>query len=202
MAQFSDPFARRNAEQKMFSIRQGNCSAQDYIAEFRRLAALTHFNDSALTSAFHNGLNDAVQDVIALSPNRPDDELSPYMAWCTQLDQRLSNRAQQNKNFNGYSNSPFSSGIKPSGFIKQSGYRRRNYLLHAESNAKSTSITMSDDPIKPNDDKPPSVPAASGRRTVSDVERKWCQDTNACLYCGGNDHLLEHCTILQGRSKN
>ena len=66
-ANFNDPHAQRHAQDAIKRLRQGSSSAVNYAARFRRLAADTEFNDSALVEQFRMGLNDEVKDTLALT---------------------------------------------------------------------------------------------------------------------------------------
>lgn len=56
------------AETKIFSIRQGTRSASDYAHEFKQVARILNWNDAALMSFFHWGLNLDVKELLLYFP--------------------------------------------------------------------------------------------------------------------------------------
>lgn len=61
---FGDPDEVGTAERELFSLRQ-TASVASYASDFRRYAAITSWNDSALLAQFYRGLKDVVKDEIA-----------------------------------------------------------------------------------------------------------------------------------------
>ena len=76
-----------NAEAKLRRLKQGNRAAALLAAEVRTLSVDVSWNESALISAFYEGLNDDVKDKLC-SLDLPT-KLNEYMALTIKIDNRL-----------------------------------------------------------------------------------------------------------------
>ena len=76
-----------------FLLRQGSRCVADYAVEFRTLVVDANWNEPALRAAFHNGLEDAVKDELAV--RRVTRFLSEFMGMTISLDNRLWERQRE-----------------------------------------------------------------------------------------------------------
>ena len=86
---FGDPDETINAERKLSLLSQ-SASAIQYASEFRRIAALTQWNDPAKCYHFYNGLKPAVKD--ELSKVKRPTHLNDLMELAISIDNRLHDR--------------------------------------------------------------------------------------------------------------
>jgi hypothetical protein len=96
---FGDPDPSFTARQRMDSLKQGNNTAEDYVASFREIKDETGFNDAALIDKFERGLNSNLVDKIYSLPEMPKT-LDEWFNWSTKLDRQWRQRESKKKSFN------------------------------------------------------------------------------------------------------
>jgi len=95
---FGDPDPASTARHKMEKLRQGNHTADEYVASFRELQDETGYNDAALVEKFERGLNSALVDKIYALPEMPNT-LKGWISWSTKLDRQWRQREAMKKSF-------------------------------------------------------------------------------------------------------
>ena len=93
---FGDPDLAGTAREKMEHLKQGNQTADEYIAKFRELKEDTGYNDAALVDRFEKGLNSALVDKIYALPEMPQT-LDHWVFWATKLDRQWRKRETRKK---------------------------------------------------------------------------------------------------------
>ena len=84
---FGDPDSARTACTKLHNFRMtSGMSADEYIAQFKILAARTSFNDPALKGAYSHGLTVMILDKVHAQPSVPKD-LKAWKEIACQIDQ-------------------------------------------------------------------------------------------------------------------
>src|SRR3954452_25163544 len=92
---FGDPDPSSTARFKMDQLKQGNHSAEEYVASFKALTSKTKYNDAAHVEKFEKGLNPALVDKIYSLPEMPVT-LVQWITWATKLDRQWSQREATN----------------------------------------------------------------------------------------------------------
>lgn len=93
---FGDPDFAGTAREKMEHLKQGNQTADEYVAKFRELKDDTGYNDAALMDRFEKGLNSALVDKIYALPEMPQN-LDHWVLWATKLDRQWRKRETRRK---------------------------------------------------------------------------------------------------------
>lgn len=96
MSVFGDPDLAGTAREKIDHLKQGNQTAEEYIAKFRELKDDTGYNDTALMDRFEKGLNSALVDKIYTLPEMPQT-LDHWGLWATKLDRQWRKRETRKK---------------------------------------------------------------------------------------------------------
>jgi TolA-binding protein len=84
---FGDPNPAGTARHKMNQLRQGNHSADKYVASFRELKNDTRYNTAALIEKFEQGLNPVLANEIYALPEMPTT-LDSWISWAIKLDRQ------------------------------------------------------------------------------------------------------------------
>lgn len=108
---FGDPNPAGTARHKMNQLRQGNHSADEYVASFRELKDDTRYNNAALIEKFEQGLNPVLADKIYALPEMPTT-LESWISWAIKLDRQWRQR-EANKKLLGQNPKAASSSSKP-----------------------------------------------------------------------------------------
>lgn len=103
---FGDPDPAGSARHKMELLRQGNQTADEYVAKFRELQDDTGYNDAALVEKFEKGLNSVLVDKIYTLPEMPST-LKEWMSWATKLDRQWRQREAKKKSIQNSTSRPF-----------------------------------------------------------------------------------------------
>ena len=103
---FADPDPASTARHKMNMLKQGNQTADEYVASFRELVADTEYNDAALVEKFQTGLNRSLREKVYNVPEMPKT-LNGWISWATKLDRQWRQMEAFNKSAST-SSSPFS----------------------------------------------------------------------------------------------
>ena len=93
---FGDPNPAGTARHKLNQLRQGNHSADEYVASFRELKDDTRYNSAALIEKFEQGLNPALADKIYALPEMPTT-LESWISWAIKLDRQWRQREANKK---------------------------------------------------------------------------------------------------------
>lgn len=93
---FGDPNPAGTARHKMNQLRQGNHSADEYVASFRELKDDTRYNTAALIEKFEQGLNPVLADKIYALPEMPTT-LDSWISWAIKLDRQWRQREANKK---------------------------------------------------------------------------------------------------------
>ena len=93
---FGDPNPAGTARHKMNQPRQGNHSADEYVASFRELKDDTRYNNAALIEKFEQGLNSVLADKIYALPEMPTT-LESWISWAIKLDRQWRQREANKK---------------------------------------------------------------------------------------------------------
>ena len=112
---FGDPNPAGTARHKMNQLRQGNHSADEYVASFRELKDDTRYNNAALIEKFEQGLNPALADKIYALPEMPTT-LESWMSWAIKLNRQWRQREANKKLLSPFPSktaSPSSKPVKP-----------------------------------------------------------------------------------------
>jgi len=108
-ATFGDPNPGATARHKMNQLKQGNNTADQFVADFRLLVSDSGYNDAALVEKFQNGLNSTLVDRIYSLPQMPST-LDGWISWALRLDRQWRQRESTKRT----SVNPFAK--QPSGF--------------------------------------------------------------------------------------
>jgi hypothetical protein len=93
---FGDPNPAGTARHKINQLRQGNHSADEYVASFRELKDDTRYNNAALIEKFEQGLNPVLADKIYALPEMPTT-LESWISWAIKLDRQWRQREANKK---------------------------------------------------------------------------------------------------------
>jgi hypothetical protein len=93
---FGDPNPASTARHKLGQLKQGNHTADEYVASFRELKDDTGYNNAALIERFEQGLNSALVDKIYALPQMPTT-LEGWIFWATKLDRQWRQREANKK---------------------------------------------------------------------------------------------------------
>lgn len=104
---FGDPDPAGTARHKLSQLRQGNLTADEYVARFRELKEDTLFNDAALVERFQYGLNSSLVDRIYSLPEMPST-LDGWVHWAIKLDRQWREREATKRLLHSQSRSPSS----------------------------------------------------------------------------------------------
>lgn len=178
---FADVNAVADAQQQLLTIKQGDRTASEYVAEFKRLAITSKFNDAALATIFMNGLNFRVSNELILK-DLPAYGPSLYAA-AIQLDAKF--------NFQRHSG----------GYRSQSKHHHHHQDYHNRDNYHHNYHHYNNyDKHSPravhSGAGPMEVDATSAEKKfkpLSNKEKQKRRDEGLCLYCGSSGHLLDSC---------
>lgn len=163
---FGDPDQSATAERQLCLLKQTR-SAANYATDFRRLAALTSWNDPSLCFQFYNGLKNDVKDELART-DRPKD-LSSLMSLAIKIDNRIYERLQE----------------------------KRNTTSHFATRPPPPYPTTPHPATIPQTTPPSHAMEIDGtrvlRRPLTPQERQRRRDNNLCLYCGEAGHIAFDC---------
>ena len=111
---FSDPDPMETARHKLSHLKQGNKSAEDYVADFKEVMDETGFNDAALAHMFERGLSKQLVRNITLSlpAAQAPQSLKQWMTLAVESD-RFYRRMEGKHGFIASSNSTTSNQPKP-----------------------------------------------------------------------------------------
>lgn len=90
---FDHPVGGREADNRLFQLRQGNSSVAEYAVLFRTLAAESGWNMEALMAAFRHGLSGCIKDELAAKD--PVQDLETLIDQSIRLDNRLRERRRE-----------------------------------------------------------------------------------------------------------
>lgn len=93
---FGDPNPAGTARHKMNQLKQGNHTADEYVASFRELKDDTKYNNAALIEKFEQGLNPVLADKIYALPEMPTT-LESWISWAIKLDRQWRQREANKK---------------------------------------------------------------------------------------------------------
>ena len=161
---FGDPDETANAERHLASLTQTN-SAINYASEFRRIAAMTEWNDPAKCHHFYNGLKSSVKDELA-KVKRPSS-LADLIELAISIDNRLFDRSRER-------NIQCNSRFPP----------QKNFDLKQPSHAP---------PLLKNDPMVIDATYSQKRKSLSLPEKQRRIDNKLCLYCGEPGHYVDNC---------
>src|SRR5688572_28465798 len=101
---FGDSNPSGTARYKMNQLRQGNLTADEFVARFRELKQDTLYNDAALVEKVQQGLNSSLVDRIYTLPQMPSN-LEEWFAWAIKLDRQWREREANKRLFTSSSRS-------------------------------------------------------------------------------------------------
>jgi hypothetical protein len=163
---FDDPNRQKNAEDQLFSIKQGKRSVTALVSQFQCLVieAGFKFDNPSLFGIFYKALNDEVKDEL-IKQARPT-KLDEYFLAAINIDDRLHQRRQE-RNAN------------------RSTPRQNNGGSNNSSSSQSSGPTPMEIDATSNQPR--------GRLTEAEKQRR--RANNLCLYCGSADHKVKNCNI-------
>lgn len=109
---FGDPNPGGTARHKISQLKQGNHTADEYVASFRELKDETGYNDVALVEKFKKGLDQNLVDRIYHLPEMPQN-LEEWISWAIKLDRQNREREVEKKVSNFFSRPPSKPQSKP-----------------------------------------------------------------------------------------
>jgi hypothetical protein len=182
---FSDPNVVRNAQRELRTLTQGRRPASTYVAEFRRVALDTGYDETAKLEHFRHGLHDDIKDALARidAPTRFDD----FITLVIKIDNRLYERCverQAKSHPTAFSDSGTSSSNKDS-------YKTS---LRTSPNLPSTSPSYQPRPS-------PLQKVLTNAGTLTRKEKERRRAKGLCAYCGQADHTVENCPKKKEPSK-
>lgn len=172
---FGDPDEVATAERQIRVLRQrGPASA--YFAEFRRLAAVLGWNDTALASQAYTGLKDSIKDELARI-GRPTS-LGALIETATRLDNRLFERQTERERSNNISNKN----------VTATAQTTRNFVSTPTGGKTVTTQVIKKEFV-------PASGAPTRRGPLTDQEKERRRREGLCLYCGQAGHALDTCPV-------
>lgn len=178
---FGDPDEVATAERQLFRCKQRG-SASRYITEFRRHAALLHWDNSALAAQFYRGLRENIKDEIARI-GRPND-LEELINTAIRIDNRFFERQLESRDYN-----------TPPLFTKRPFDNTRGGMIPKQSPPPQSvppAQRYAGQPQKPGYTRH-LTPA--GRLTPDEYKRR--QALGACVYCADYGHISRDCPKKQ-----
>ena len=173
-AHFNDPRARAQAVRSLRELKKSKSSAVTYSIKFRRLAPDTGFCEIALMDFFVNGLNEDVQDVLAM--NDDPQSLEELINKSIKIDQRLFDRRTEKK------------GATKS--IDSRSTKRFNRYASYSDNSSSSSSSLS----SPSSPSPMDLDSAQViKGPLSKAEKTRRRENGLCMYCVVKGHFLSKC---------
>uniref|UniRef100_A0A8C5PCM9 CCHC-type domain-containing protein n=1 Tax=Leptobrachium leishanense TaxID=445787 RepID=A0A8C5PCM9_9ANUR len=162
---YDDPLRSSTALSTIRHLRQGRRPVEDYISEFRAVAADTGLNDVGLRDHFRYGLSDQLKDELARIgvPTTLDAMILQSLT----LDQRFRERRQE----------------------------RMTAAPSLPARRSETPSTISAKPSNSTPSLPEPMEIGLARGPLSSAERSRRRTQNLCLYCGQPGHLLRSCPI-------
>lgn len=176
---FGDPDETGSAERQLFGLRQ-TTSVASYAAEFRRISALTSWNDPALHAQFYRGLKDMVKDELAKMSRT--DSLEHLMDVAIRLDNRIHERRLERTSGN-------ISMASQSVFNKPYSTNQNYHLTGGAANSKSAQFHMTHPKSHPMEID--SIGPSNNRISSEEKDRR--KRMNLCLYCGLSGHIAKTC---------
>jgi hypothetical protein len=171
------------AATRICKLRQGSQSVSFYASEFRRLASDLEWNDSALVHQFRSGLNDEVKDMLLHHPY--PTTLGDAISLAIGVGNRLFEHRQEM-----YERSPDARQAP-----------RRPRFGQRISFQNPLPMDCSTPPTSDRFGPSPMELGLMRRAPLSPEERQCRIDNNLCRYCGGQDHQLANCPIVQSKPK-
>jgi hypothetical protein len=107
---FGDPDPSGTARSKLSQLKQGSCSAEEYVCKFNELKGKTKYNDPALKDLFEQGLNTKLVDKIYDLPEMPTT-LKEWQDWSIKFDRQWRKRDSQKKLTQSTSTNPRSRSV-------------------------------------------------------------------------------------------
>lgn len=84
---FGDPYPAASARHKLGLLKQGNLTAEDYVAQFKEFMDETGYNDAALVEFFERGLSQPLLQRIYSLEKMPSD-LQGWFHWAVKFDRQ------------------------------------------------------------------------------------------------------------------
>ena len=176
LAQFSSVDPERSAERELQTLRQGNEKIAVHTGKFRNLASQTSWNDEAKIAWYRNTLGQRILDVMAASPNIPND-YETFLNWSIRIGENLEFNSQSRGGF-GTGNNRSQPNRRNGGTFSSSNWRRNDN----SGNGASTSNIRS----RPN--------------SLSPEENARYRKENLCFKCGMAGHIARNCRVRQGNN--
>jgi len=169
---FGDPDEVATAERQIRSLRQRG-PASNYFADFRRLAAVLDWNDSALCSQAYTGLKDKIKDELS-RVGRPTT-LNELITIATRIDTRIHEREVERER------------ERPSTTFTRN-------TPNTTDKPVSTTIKIKQEPVESS--------RKTNRGPLSDAEKDRRRREGLCLYCASKDHEVSACPLTKGNNRN
>lgn len=109
---FGDPDPANTARHKLAQLKQGNQTADQYVASFREWKDDTGYNDAALVEQFKKGLHSALVDKIYGLSDMPTT-LEGWITWALKFDRQWRQREEMKKLLVQSHTKPTVSSAKP-----------------------------------------------------------------------------------------
>ena len=167
---FDHPTAGQDVGTRLTSLHQGNRTVAAYSTEFRTIAAGSGWNDTALRSAFRQGLSESIKDELMRDkPSTLDDLVSLAIEVDERIRERRSERARSQPNTSA---------------------RALPAVLPCHPNSSAALELMVT--AAPSGEEPMQV----GRARLTAAEQEFCRAKGLCMYCGQRGHTRKDCPIL------
>ena len=174
---FGDPNPASTARHKMKQLKQGNQTADQYVASFKELKDATAYNDAGLVEKFEEGLNSSLVDKIYALPQMPNN-LEEWMFWAQKLDRQWRQREANKRAFGLTTSSLKHSPSTPKPFKPFNSVSTQV----ATSNQSSTPISPPIQPVKQTNVVPIEVDSGwKGKKPI------------LCYKCRKYGHIARNC---------
>jgi len=182
---FGDPDRQGTAARNLSKLRQDR-SVTEYYALFKQYAIEAKWDEEVQKYFFKNGLKSDIQDALAFQVDEPPT-LQDLAALATRLDIRRTERLERQVRFKSHNNS----SVRP------------------DTSSATNTASTTDKPSTPHEvitrttqNRPPaSTRDSSGRRKLTDEQKKYRDDHGLCRYCGEKGHIATNCPNRPESSK-
>jgi len=192
---FKDPSYAIKQKKKLRDLRQDKMSIPTYITKFEAQASRTNITGPILVDFFVEGLNSDVADIlVTLYEDDQPNHLAKIFSLARKAEKILLNRRNIRARETRRQNSENPSGARKqnSGNASQTGNRQTGSRgNNSAGNPRSERRTPNRTQDQP-----------TGRRTITEEEKKRRREQGLCLYCGEAGHRADACPSLPAKNNS
>ncbi|CAO3619736.1 unnamed protein product [Cunninghamella blakesleeana] len=184
---YGDPDSIARAERKLMTIKQNGKPTAEYASEVRQLSSEVQWNDASLKSAFYQGLDEAIKDILCLQGI--PDTFDALIRLAINIGNRLFDRQLEKKNkYRGIHSANWNRNLQ-----QRNGPTPMELDMTTSEQSSENPNHISDD----SDHNPFNISQTSGiynnftKLTTQERERRI--KYKLCLYCGEKGHMVNNC---------